>query len=311
MIVARERMVLPAVFAALLALLVGVVLVNPPGASPGGGSSAAGIGSGTGLPDEPASAPPPTSAPARTSPTAPAAPAPQDVLDAEQPFGWGAAQPRLMRATVRHGQSSEPSTIERKELLGSLLQQARTFALDIGTVAEAERRGFQKNWEYVDGRGYEYINWDNFTAEFDIEKPGMLVFPDDAPDSRVISMAYNVLGTQEAGPPDALPLENIPWHYHTNLCRVGDSVVGSVEIGPDGEPYQDQAERCESLGASYLPELDHWMVDLWVVPGWENPWGLVSSRHPDMYKEPEPWLAHPASEEVPAWCDLSPPTSPN
>lgn len=213
-----------------------------------------------------------------------------DGADVAAQMGWGGAQPSQMRATVKYGTASKPLTPERRELLASQLEEVRTAALEIGTVAEAERRGYVKNFQYLEGRGFEYIKWSNFTPTLDLANPTMLAFPDDQPDSKVAAVAYNILGTREGGPPTHLPLEAVPWHFHHNLCRKDGSVIGNVETAPDGTLYADHAERCEDAGATYEPELDHWMVDLWVIPGWENPWGLVSSKHPDLFTTPQDWF---------------------
>lgn len=211
-------------------------------------------------------------------------------------YGWGTAQPTQMRATVHFGGTNRVLTRERRALLASQLVEVRAAAMGIGTVAEAERQGFVRNFQRIDGRGFEYINWSRFSSELDLSRPTLLAFEDDKPDSRIISVAYNVLGTIEDGPPRDLPLEVIPWHYHSNLCEVDDTIVGSVEYDADGQPYPEAVQRCVDLGATFRPELNHWMVDLWVVPGWENPWGLVSSKHPDMMFDPTPWFAAPVGD---------------
>lgn len=209
-------------------------------------------------------------------------------------LGWGAAQPYSMNATVMGGSTDTPITPERRALLGRQLEQARAAALRVGTVAEAEREGFVRNWQRIDGRGWEYVNWDRIRNQttLDLDKPTMLLFADDKPDSTVISVAYQVRGTREAGPPKDLPLELIPWHFHHNLCAVDGQVIGNVETDQQGNLIESGAKRCEAAGATYLPELDHWMVDLWVIPGWENPWGLVSSKHPDEFSDPRPYFPY-------------------
>jgi hypothetical protein len=220
------------------------------------------------------------------------------VIPPRQPFGWGAAQPTNMAATVMYGTSSKPLSPARRDLLASQLVRIRAAGMAVGTVAVAEREGFVKNFQRIDGRGYEYINWSRFTHKLDLDKPTMLLMDGDKPDSKVISVAYNVLGTREGGPPTELPLEAIPWHFHSDLCRKGNSIVGNVETGPDGKVYARHIKRCEELGATFEPQLNHWMVDFWVMPGWENPWGLVSSKHPDMYKVPQPWFPNAAQAQA-------------
>jgi hypothetical protein len=204
--------------------------------------------------------------------------------------GWGGVQPKHMMATVMEGTANQPMTPARRQLLGEQLDHVRRVVMSIGTVANAEKLGYRKNFQRIDGRGWEYINWGYWSDHVDLDKPTMLVFADTKPDSRVIATAFNVLRSRAAGPPDTLPLEAMPWHFHHDLCRKGDSIIGNVETGPDGKLYQRDFDRCVAQGAKFEPQLDHWMIDLWLVPGWENPWGLVSSKHPDMFKTPQPWF---------------------
>jgi len=187
-----------------------------------------------------------------------------------------------MAPLVVHGQSSAPISTERRTLVGQQLDFARNVALDIGTVAEAERLGYRANYQRIDGRGWEYLNWSYMSSTFDISHPSMLVFEDNKPDSRVISMAYNVTGTKADGPPKYFPLELLPWHWHENLCSVGSAIISSNDL-----------DRCKRLDAEVHPELNHWMIDLWIMPGWENPWGIESSKHPDLFIIPQPWYADP------------------
>jgi hypothetical protein len=215
----------------------------------------------------------------------------------DQPYGWGSAQPPHMRATVHYGGSDEPLTTERRALLGSQLEQARAAALAIGTVAEAERQGFVRNFQRIDGRGWDYINWSRFRDELDLSSPSMVVLADDEPDSRVVSVAYNITRSVDEGPPTDMPLESIGWHYHASLCQGLDTMVGSIEYDAEGVPNQDQIERCYELGTQLRNDLSNWMVDLWVIPGWENPWGLISSRHPDLMPAGTPYYSVPGVDD--------------
>jgi len=222
---------------------------------------------------------------AATTATTPSTPPKEHML-----YGWGTSQPTQMRATVRFGATNQLLTPERRQLLADQLVLVRAAAMSTPTVADAEAQGFVRNFQRVNGRGFEYINWSRFKNTLDLAHPTLLAFEDDKPDSKVISVAYNVLGTIEAGPPKGLPLEVIPWHYHSNLCKKGDSIIGNSEFDENGNLYPEQAARCAAEGAVNQPQLNHWMVDLWVIPGWENPWGLVSSKHPDLMFEPTPWF---------------------
>jgi len=281
-----------------------------------------------------ASAEVPTTVPVSTVPVTTPAPAPstlppdpqfpQETIDdhnaSKAMYGWGTAQPTQMRATVHFGGTSILLSPERRRLLGEELVQVREAALKIGTVAEAEKQGYVRNFQRINGRGFEYINWSYWSTKLDLSRPTLLAFDGDRPDSRVMSVAYNVLGTMQDGPPTDLPLEVIPWHYHSNLCAKDNSIVGNVEFDANGNPYPEQAQRCKDLGAVFRPELNHWMVDLWVIPGWENPWGLVSSKHPDMMFEPTPWFTSNKTGDadglglycnIPAGADPAPASTPS
>lgn len=259
-----------------------------------------------------AAAAPESAAPAAApSTTTPSTTAPPTTLFSQEPvadtgaegkrYGWGTAQPTAMKATVHYGGTDTLISPERRQLLADQLVQVRNVGLAIGTVAEAERLGFVKNYQRINGRGFEYVNWNNFSNVLDLNKPTVLAFEGDQPDSRIMSVAYNVFGAVQDGPPDDLPLEVIPWHYHSNLCEKDGNIVGSIEYDPNGVPYPEQVEWCLSQQAKFRPDLNHWMTDLWVIPGWENPWGLVSSKHPDMMFEPTPWFSSDRTGEQDAW----------
>jgi hypothetical protein len=237
-----------------------------------------------------------SAAAAEPTPEAPSTTAPVE-RDGEM-YGWGSVQPYKMRATVEFGGTNETVTPEQHDALGPQLERARAAALRIGTVAEAERLGYVKNYQRISGRGFEYIKWTNFKEYLDLDNPTLLAFPDDQPDSRIASVAYQVRGTREAGPPTDLPLGIIGWHYHKDLCEVNRTVIGSIEYDPEGNPWPDMKKRCDDMGAKPMPWLNHWMVDLWVVPGWENPWGLISSKHPDLMEEPTPWFGPQFSSDT-------------
>lgn len=198
--------------------------------------------------------------------------------------GWGSFQPALMYAPVELGQT-DGLTLDQHTKLGDQLVEVREAALNIGTVANAERLGYRLNGERWEGRGYEYLLWDQFST-FDINKPTMAVFPDTKPDTKIASVAYQVLGTREAGPPKVFDLSVVPWHHHFDLCKKDGQIVGS-----------NKTDLCKEMGGVPQPQLDHWMVDFWVVPGWENPWGLVSSFHPDLFTENRPWDPEAAKKQ--------------
>jgi hypothetical protein len=138
-------------------------------------------------------------------------------------------------------------------------------------MADAEAAGYVLIHEPHPGRGAELMNFSLLDKTFDIDKPEMLVYRDPSPTAPVVGQAYYVVGPLEAGPPkDAFPLEAIGWHFHWDICQIGDQVVASENF------------PCQKEGGVIRDDWDGWMVDIWAVPGWENPWGLISSKHPDL-----------------------------
>ena len=134
-------------------------------------------------------------------------------------YGWGTNQPTEMQASVQYGGTNKILSPARRALLANQLVIVRKVALAIGTVANAEKLGFVKNYQRINGRGFEYVNWGWWSHKVDLLHPTVLAFDGDQPNSKVVSVAYNVLGSIQAGPPKTFPLEVIPWHYHSNLCE--------------------------------------------------------------------------------------------
>lgn len=186
-------------------------------------------------------------------------------------YGWGAWQPAQMNRPLHGGVSKTPISAERRSILGHQLEQARAAALNVGTVAEAEQAGYVKVHGYLPGRGLEYVNFSLIDHTLDLSRPEVLAFPDDAPDTGIMAIAYYVLADKGDPPPDTFPTEVIPWHSHFDICHRGEEYILSQD-----------AQRCAAEGGVVDKGLTGWMLDLWVVPGWENPWGLVSSKNPDL-----------------------------
>lgn len=187
-------------------------------------------------------------------------------------YGWGAWQPAQMNRPLVGGVSEEPISLETRKFLGEQLQLAREAALAVGTVAEAEAAGYVKLHEFLPGRGVQYANFDYIDETFDIDHPEVLAFPGDEPDTGIAAVAYYVIAGEDQPPPDDLPTDIIPWHSHWAICRKGDVW-----------PLSQDEEGCKALGGEIVEGLSGWMLDLWIVPGWENPWGLLSSKHPDLF----------------------------
>jgi hypothetical protein len=187
-------------------------------------------------------------------------------------YGWGAWQPAQMARPLVGGSSERPISAERRALLASQLERGRAAALALGTVAKAEAAGYVRAYDnFQSGRGFEYVNFGLIDGEVDVDRPEILAFTGKEPASPVAAIAYYVRAEEGDPPPDTLPTEAIPWHSHWAICRKGGEYIDS-----------QHPEECRAQGGEPDESLTGWMVDLWLVPGWENPWGLVSSKHPDL-----------------------------
>ena len=167
--------------------------------------------------------------------------------------GWGSFQPALMYAPVELGQT-DGLTLDQHTKLGDQLVEVREAALNIGTVANAERLGYRLNGERWEGRGYEYLLWDQFST-FDINKPTMAVFPDTKPDTKIASVAYQVLGTREAGPPKVFDLSVVPWHHHFDLCKKDGHFYIQVkwtDVDVTWEPFETLHEDAPDAVQKFL-----------------------------------------------------------
>ena len=191
-------------------------------------------------------------------------------------YGWGVDQPTMMNRPLVHGVDSKPLSIDRRELLGRQLERARAAALRLPTVRDAEAAGYKLIHEPKPGRGAEFVNDALLDSELELDHPEMLVYASPDPSAPVAGQAYYVIGAIDAGPPKDFPLEAIPWHYHYGICDMDGQYVASEDF------------PCEAEGGEVRDDLTGWMVDLWVVPGWENPWGLISSKHPDLIPPTSP-----------------------
>lgn len=206
-------------------------------------------------------------------------------------FGWGSIQPPNMRM-IHLGSSARPLAADRRAQLGEMLQRARNAGLRIKNLAGAKAAGYTKVTETSTGGRVEYVNYQYADDVFDVDHPEQVVFAAndaDRDDSPVIAIAYGVMGTYEEGPPEGFPLEYVPWHFHGPLCMAPDgSLIADMHtFTVDPNTYIDgKPATCEEHGGTPRPDLASWMVDLWVMPGWENPYGLISSKHPDLVDMP-------------------------
>jgi hypothetical protein len=138
------------------------------------------------------------------------------------------------------------------------------------TVADAEAGGWRRITPYVPCIAAHYINSGALTNPFDPAEPEILLYAGTDPDSEIVGLSYLQLND---GEPEGFAGGNDAWHVHETLC-IGEGGV----LGDTGTTEED----CEARGGRTVPLGNLWMTHMWNVPGWDSPWGLFSSEHPNL-----------------------------
>ncbi|HEV7722633.1 MAG TPA: hypothetical protein VGO60_15180 [Iamia sp.] len=198
---------------------------------------------------------------------------------------WVAANPGTHSATPpANGQPAPPSMghpgptpwtamVDRAQCdrLTEELAQARAVSERYPTVADAEAAGWSRVTGYVPGIAAHYMNFANVDNVFEIDKPEMLLFDGNDPDSRIVGLSYYVREDGTAGPTQGFVGENDFYHRHFGLCIGGGGVIGDSTL---------TEEECAAIGGTKSNGVDGWMSHAWVVPGCESPWGVFSGENP-------------------------------
>jgi hypothetical protein len=88
-------------------------------------------------------------------------------------------------------------------------------------------------------------------------------------------MMYYLDSGDEA--PEGFSGETDSWHLHTGACLIVDGDDIEVPFRVDADVTQAQCEGVE--GAQFIDRTG-WMLHVWVVPGWESPYGVFSATNP-------------------------------
>jgi hypothetical protein len=159
-----------------------------------------------------------------------------------------------------------------RDLLATQLAQARTAAMALPTLGDAEAAGYRKVTTYLPCIGAHLMNFKYVDGTFDPTEPEMILYDGNGPDARVVGLSYYVL-VEDKKPPEGFAGPNDPWHQHIGLCVRGGLVIGSEKT---------TKEECASRGGVKADGSKAWMNHTWAVPGWESPWGLFSGEHPEL-----------------------------
>jgi hypothetical protein len=190
----------------------------------------------------------------------------------------------------------QPLDGETRALLAQQLAGAESVVERYPTVRDAEAGGYHQASIYVPCISAHYLSPDRTSLdEFDPARPQMLLFAGTDPDSEIVGLSYSVVSV--SGPPEGFAGPNDIWHAHETLCMKPGFVLGTEEADEEG---------CEARGGVVANTSNDWMVHVWIVPQWENRWGIFASEHPDLGGRMGDMNAPPDPNADDAWFEESP-----
>lgn len=186
------------------------------------------------------------------------------------------------------GRLRKPLQGEQCEALGAAMAQAKAFAQQYPTRADAEAAGWKVMFEYFSGMGTHHgkdtfteavINSPSFnrndpilpgTSTFDPAQPNTLQYDSDGPDAELVGMSWYVRST--TGPPAGFAGGIDWWHHHPRLCiRKQDPTI----IGINGSDA-----GCAQMNGINLNMERYYMLHLWVVDDLEYEADVFAPMHP-------------------------------
>lgn len=164
---------------------------------------------------------------------------------------------------------------ERAEL-GNDVARAREIALAYPTLESALDAGWILSGEYARGAGQLVVDGsrDFRTFEFDVNIPHGLIYASSDSDAPVVGVQYSQWVSTDVGPSGFVGQESL-WHLHGGTCVV-DGPMGRYAV-PLDEPTTGSG--CQNVNGTRDDTVSY-MIRAWVVPGWENPYGIFAHDHP-------------------------------
>jgi hypothetical protein len=174
-------------------------------------------------------------------------------------------------------QPDAPIDAATRTALRDQLTEARGFALQYPTVADATAGGYRLAGGFAPGSGAHYISYGGMTraGAFDPTHPLALIYDGIAPTSQIVGLMYYGMGDS---PPEGFAGPNDHWHRHSNVCLKNGP--GGLEV-PFPADADVTAAQCTAVQGNLL-KITGWMVHAWVVPSWESPQGVFSHDNPDV-----------------------------
>ena len=168
-------------------------------------------------------------------------------------------------------------TVEQRAELGAQIVTAREMALSLPTLADALEAGWVSVGDPIVGGGQLVMNpgIDLRDMPFDPATPMGLLYASARSDAPVVGVQY-AQWSSDAMPADGFVGQAALWHLHTSTCVLTNDdgtefalTTDDALTGPD----------CAAIGATKQNRIG-FMLRAWVVPGWENPYGVFAHDHP-------------------------------
>lgn len=160
---------------------------------------------------------------------------------------------------------------EECEKLAEELERAQAVVEKYPTAQDAMDAGYRMVTPFLPAIAAHYINFD-YTDEFDIDNPGMMLYDGNGPDAQVVGVSHYVF-SPDGEPEGGFSSPNFHWHRHFGLCISAETttVIGGTNLTD---------EECAELGGFKNEGSDQYMSHTWVVPGCESDWGMFSGANP-------------------------------
>jgi len=158
--------------------------------------------------------------------------------------------------------------------LNLFLINAEGYAAQFPTAGVAEANGWHHLAPFISGQGTHHVNIERgVTAEFDPNRPNMLMYDSNADSARLTGMVWAVQSGEM--PPEGFRGNNDHWHFHERLCFIE---------GPDG-PFvvgdNISDAQCAARGGVNQDTSDIWLLHVWlpVYEGWQAT-DIFNKTHP-------------------------------
>lgn len=169
----------------------------------------------------------------------------------------------------------KPLDAATRAALQAQLTEARDFAMQYPTVADATAAGYFLAGGFAPGSGAHYISASSMTrGAVNPSAPLALIYEGTSPISQIAGLMYYGMGEK----PEGFAGPNDHWHRHSNVCIKNNATGIEVPFPADADVT---AEMCADVNGTLL-KVTGYMVHAWVVPSWESPLGVFSHDNPNL-----------------------------